>query len=55
MGEIIEKIIVGLQQALKNDYLVTFIIVIPAIEVRGFYSHGASNENEPLPRISFLA
>ena len=36
MGEIIEKIIVGLQQALKNDYLVTFIIsMIPAIEVRG--------------------
>lgn len=36
MGDIIEKIVVGLQEALKNDYLVTFIIsMIPAIEVRG--------------------
>lgn len=36
MSEIIDKIVVGLQEALKNDYIVTFIIsMIPTIEVRG--------------------
>lgn len=36
MDQAINTIVTGLQQALKNDYLVTFIIsMIPAIEVRG--------------------
>ncbi|MFW5780690.1 MAG: COG2426 family protein [Bacillota bacterium] len=36
MHEIINSIVTGLQESIKNDYLVTFIIsMIPTIEVRG--------------------
>lgn len=36
MDAIISKIVIGLQQAFKNDYIVTLIVsMIPTIEVRG--------------------
>lgn len=49
MSEIIDKIVLGLQEALKNDYLVTFIVsMIPAIEVRGAIPIGLKMGMKPI-------